>query len=72
MKMGTKLEDIVDVGGRAEEWSGVPGNEGKVAPPEEAKKEEQAGAAIKDLLDDLVNGDKTRSTYKSDQYVYGA
>lgn len=69
VKMGTKLEDIADVGGRAEEWSGVPGNEGQVAPPEVPRKVEQADAVVGNLMGDVLSGTGARSA-NHDIYTY--
>jgi hypothetical protein len=69
VKMGTKLEDIADVGGKAEEWSEVPGNEGQVAPPEVPRKADQAGAVVDSLMGDVLSGTGARSA-NNDIYTY--
>lgn len=51
MKMGEKLEDICDVGGRAEEWSGVQGAEGAQEEAQEVGYSEEE--AVGDLARDI-------------------
>jgi hypothetical protein len=66
VKMGTKLEDIADVGGKAEEWGEVEGNEGKIAT--EVSPTQAREAAESNLLSDMLGGGGESA--KSDSFVY--
>jgi small subunit ribosomal protein S6 len=57
VKVGDKLEDICDVGGRAEEWDGVEGSEGSVA-GEGMMTAGDIGAGERDIIGSLLREER--------------
>jgi hypothetical protein len=60
VKVGDKLADICDVGGRAEEWDGVEGSEGSVA-GEGLMSAGDIGAGERDIIGSLLRDERAMS-----------
>lgn len=69
VKMAGKFEDMCDVGGKAEEWVEVSGNEGQLL-EEDDKTAQERDEVMGSFVDDVLGGTGTGKTSSNNGYTY--
>ncbi|KAE9963044.1 hypothetical protein EG328_011812 [Venturia inaequalis] len=69
VKMADKFEDICDIGGKAEEWVDISGNEGHILEEEEMKAKER-DEVMGSFVDDVLGGTGPGKTSGTTSYTY--